>query len=238
MQWPSWQKAFFWGGWVWALAPGHGTEMHRQQNTDNSTETRAQTSLCHTICICYISVISIVFHSLHALSLSCTVRLSEEVWCLVHHTLHWGIMSTHSHMPFPQNPHAMQLVFLEDNQPNSLDILSLSTSHAPSVACKNSEACSTVLILDSQDISQISLLFPFPCHSQNVLISSWLMRLTWVRYPWGSRFGRFPTGHKKLANSGRKPRLNLQWEIIERVFIHDQSLIQKVLGHLHRSKIL
>lgn len=32
--------------------------------------------------------------------------------------------------------------------------------------------------------------------------------------------------------SGRKPGLDLQREVVKGVFIHDQSLIQKVLGHL------
>lgn len=48
---------------------------------------------------------------------------------------------------------------------------------------------------------------------------------------WGSRFSRLPQATNS-SNSGGKPGLYLQWEIVERILIHDQSLIHKVLGHL------
>lgn len=53
----------------------------------------------------------------------------------------------------------------------------------------------------------------------------------------GPRSGRLPLAASS-CDSGRKPGLDLQREIIECVFIHDQSLIQKVLGHLDRKKCL
>ena len=53
----------------------------------------------------------------------------------------------------------------------------------------------------------------------------------------GPRLGRLPLAASS-CDSGRKPGLDLQREIIECVFIHDQSLIQKILGHLDRKKCL
>lgn len=108
------RKHFFGvGGWG-ALAPGHGTEMHKQQNnTDNSTETRAQTSLCHTICICYISVVSTIL-SIHSM-LQAPPALSgwpEEEWHQMHHTLDWGMMSAHRGLSFPLNNQCNQNLFL------------------------------------------------------------------------------------------------------------------------------
>lgn len=71
-----------------ALAPGHGTEMHKQQNTDNSTETPTQTlSVTQSVYATSLLYPLHCIHSLHAFSLSCTLRLSKEVWCHGHHIL-------------------------------------------------------------------------------------------------------------------------------------------------------
>lgn len=50
-----------------------------------------------------------------------------------------------------------------------------------------------------------------------------------------SRFGEAPTG-RNSCNSGRKPGLDLQRQIIEGVLIHDQSLIQEVLCNLEGNR--
>lgn len=61
--------------------------------------------------------------------------------------------------------------------------------------------------------------------------------LSWVQgLGSGSRVRRRPQAAGSWA-SGRKPGLDLQWEVIESVFIHDQSLIQKILGHLGEEKM-
>lgn len=180
-------------------------------NTDNSTETRAQTSLCHTICICYISVIPTVFDSLlHALKpflvsqavwgsvMSCaTILAAEEMMSTDTHT--------HSNMPFPQNPHATQLVSLKDKSAYHF------TKHYPvhfSRPLWSSFDCPPTRL--SSYLSDIRPLFPSPCHSQNFLISSRLMRLRGRVALWGrgSRYDILLLATNG-CNSGRKPGLNL-----------------------------
>lgn len=201
-----------------ALAPGHGTEMHRQQN--NNTETRAQTSLCHTICICYISVMSTVLHPFTP----CPQPFphSQAVW--------GSVMSCAPHSRLRNDEHTQRHVISSKpsrnatfsscspwrQSSNTLEIL----SHAPSVSCKT---------LTSVFISLISISMLLSKRYDFLLIDE----ITRACRPRGSRFGRLPLATNSCS-SGRKPGLDLQREIIERVFIHDQSFIQKVLGHLDR----
>lgn len=56
-----------------------------------------------------------------------------------------------------------------------------------------------------------------------------------MRFGAWSRFSRLPRAASSWI-SGGEPGLDLQREVVEGVFIHDQSLIQKVLGHLARVK--
>lgn len=59
-----------------ALAPGHGTEMHKQQNTDNSTEIPTKTlSVTQSVYATSLLYPLYFIHSLHAFSFSCTLRL-------------------------------------------------------------------------------------------------------------------------------------------------------------------
>lgn len=56
-------------------------------------------------------------------------------------------------------------------------------------------------------------------------------------FQWGSGGGPGSAGFHEATSSwisGGKPGLDLQREVVEGVFIHDQSLIQEVLGHLGR----
>lgn len=175
--------------------------------TGNRTQTTAQRHklrhLSLTLSVYATSLLHPLYfiHSLHALSLSCTLRLSEEVWCHVHHTLDWGMMSTHSDMSFPKNPHAMQpepfsLVLLEDNQSITLEIFSLSSSHAPSLV----KACSTGLIFDSKGISHFSQYLSYIYF--HVTLETFWFPLDWWDYvgvlPLGVQVRQAPTGHKQL----------------------------------------
>lgn len=217
-----------------ALAPGHGTKMHRQQNTDNSTETLAQTSLCHTICICYISVIPTVFYPftpcfqpfLHSQSvwrsvMSCAPHSLTEKWWAHTATCHFlKTLMQYNQKPFP-------LVLLEDI---SLTPCFLFMLHQSLV-----QPFSRLTLKILLSCQSVSFLFLLPHLCQNFPFSSWLIEIAWACCPWGSRFGRLPLATNS-CHSGRKPGLDLQREIIECVFIHDQSLVQKVLGHLDRKK--
>lgn len=51
----------------------------------------------------------------------------------------------------------------------------------------------------------------------------------------GSQGWQAPAGHNS-CHSGWEAGLNLQGEIIECVLVHDQGLIQQVLGHLDRER--
>lgn len=65
-------------------------------------------------------------------------------------------------------------------------------------------------------------------------IESSQLPLDWWDYvSVSSRFGSLLLATNS-CNSGRKPGLNLQREFIKCVLIHDQSLIQKVLGNLEK----
>lgn len=202
--------------------------MHRQQNTDNSTETQAQTSLCHTICICYISVMSTVFHPFTPCSQPFLYsRPSEEVWCHVNHTR------------LRNDEHTQRHVISSKPSLNATKTFSSCSAWRQSVQhLKNSHALA-VSSLSNWNLSLqfLSLLFPFPCSSQTKLINQDFLlidEIMWACCPRGCRFDRLPLATNS-CNSGRKPGLDLQREIIECVFIHDQSLIQKVLGHLDRN---
>lgn len=213
-------ESIFWGSCSRTWHRNAQATEHRQQHRDTSSDISLSHYL-YMLHLCY-SVMSTVFHPFTS-CLSCTPRLSEEVWCHVQHTLDWGMISTHRDMSFPQNPHATQpkpfpLVLLEDNQSDTLEILSL--SHAPFVSCKTLKLPHTAVFICVVSIS-MSL-------SQNFLL---IDEITWACCPLGSRFGRLPLATNS-CNSGRKPGFDLQRQIIECVFIHDQSLIQKVLGHL------
>lgn len=127
-------------------------------------------------------------------------------------------------------PQPFLVVLLEDNQ------FTLSSFHTPPVACL------TPPKLDSQDLSVLSISLHLISASTSLskrldsLLIDYLIEIAWAFCPWGeggSRFGRLPLATKS-CHSGRKPGLNLQREIIECVFIHDQSFVQKVLGHLDR----
>lgn len=176
-----------------ALAPGHGTDMHRQQNTDNSTETRAQTSLCHTICVCYISVTSTVFHpsspcskpsphsqaGLRKRDVKCTTLSTEEWWAHTDTSRFLKTLNAAQPKPFP-------LVLREDKQ--SLEI----SSHAPLGFHKT-------LNLLPLSLQSLSLLFP----SFHVALKTSRFSLDWWDYvgvlPFrGVQVRQAPTGRRQL----------------------------------------
>lgn len=124
-------------------------KMHRQQNTDNSTETQAQTSLCHTICICYISVTSTVLHPF-----SHPLLHSQAVWGSV----------------MPRAPHNDTMVFSSKPSYNATSIPSrrqailqpyrfFSCSYSPPFSCKALKHVQLSSCVDTCHLRQNLILF-------------------------------------------------------------------------------
>lgn len=133
-------------------------------------------------------------------------------------------MSAHRGLSFPLNNQCNQNLFL---------LFSLKTiSPTPYKFC---------LMLSQSLVSHFSL-YRLDLHSHAALKTFLLIdEIRWACCPsgvggsGGSSFSRLPLATSSCI-SGRKPGLDLQREVIECVFIHDQSLIQKVLGHLDRKQ--
>lgn len=185
-----------------------------QQHGDTSSDITLSHYL-YMLHLCYVHCISSIHSMLPAFPALSGCLRKCDVMCTILWTEEWWAHTE----TYPLNPHAMQpfpLVLLEDNPPNTLEIL----SHAPLNSRKP---------LTSVFISLMSTSMLLSKRADFLLIDE----ITWACCPWGSRFGRLPLATSS-CNSGRKPGLDLQREIIECVFIHDQSFIQKVLGHLDR----
>lgn len=203
----------------------------------NRTQTTAQTyKLWHLSVTLSVYATSLFFplyfnHSLHAPSLFCTLRncdvrcttLSTEEWWAHIATCHFfkTLMQFSKTTLSSCSPWRQSVHHLRNSYPDPY-----SYSHHCLVKLSSLFNC-------PQDISRFSFLFPFPCHPQNFTISSWLMRLCGRVALGGPGLERLPLATNS-CNSGRKPGFDLQREIIEGIFIHDQSLIQKVLGNLDR----
>lgn len=244
MQWASWQKA------SGALAPGHRTEMHRRQNADDSTETLElrHLSVTHYLYMLHLYNIhcwpsqkdSINAFSLHALSdclrkwgVTCTTLLGAGTPQLVSSST--PLLNATTNLlssPWKQSVH----YFSGTKCIPSLHFFPFNLSVSPQTLCLV-HPVSRLTLKNSLSCQVVSLYF----HLQDALKTSHpsffftdvIMRACWTCRG-GPGLAR-STGHNS-CHSGWKPGLNLQREIIERVFIHDQSLIQQVLGHLDREQ--
>lgn len=171
---------------VGALAQRRGTGTHKQQDTDNSTETRAETPLCHTMCICYISVIS-------------TVLFPPQNDAFLSFCLHADTKTSN----YDQKPSLVPTNLLPQRTEVIL-ILSSSLSLTPL------KLCSAFPTVASQKLSVFSRrLSVFPSHDAlktlHLFPPSFLFidEIVWASCPRrGSRFSRLPLATTAAAQAG------------------------------------
>lgn len=76
-----------------------------------------------------------------------------------------------------------------------------------------------------------------PFANRNGLLKSLPQRGSDFHFHVALKTSRIPLDRLKALGSSRKPGLNLKREIIQSVFIHGQSFIQKVLGRLEEEQV-
>lgn len=175
MQWSLQQKAFFWGS---CSRTSHKNAQATAQTTAQRHKLR---HLSVTLSVYATSLLCPLFiTSLHALSTSCSLGWPKEEWCQVHHSLDWGMVSTHKDMSFPV-----------DNQCNVAKTSASCSPWRQSVKhLRRSGSCSLSLLQNSQGSSSVTLVL--------IGLISILMSLStflsvdenkWACCPWGLRWG-------------------------------------------------